>query len=158
MTSDYRICSFELSLRADDVRRFQVLCVLVALASRHLTAAAMTRHAALASGFARFLAGPLVGRALLMGGLAALAGNLALLRAVHRSESAIFFSHSVLPTITIRFARVLCEPPFQTVGLQPRCHGSSGILVTLSNKGTYLPSFPQHAGSVPAATCDREDA
>src|SRR5258705_10872588 len=83
------------------VRRCQVLCVLVALASRHLTAAAMTRHAALASGFARFLACPLVGRALLMGGLAALAGNLALLRAVHRSESAIFFSHTVLPTITL---------------------------------------------------------
>src|SRR5687768_13056449 len=56
----------------------------------------MAGHSALPPGFARFLAGPLVGRPLLMSSLASLAGNLALLRAVHRSESAILFSHTDL--------------------------------------------------------------
>src|SRR5215813_14450374 len=61
----------------------------------------MAGHAAFASGFACFLAGPLVGRALLMSGLATLAGNLALLRAVHRSESAVLFSHTDLLPIAL---------------------------------------------------------
>src|SRR5687768_12520727 len=67
----------------------------------------MAGHSALPPGFARFLAGPLVGRTLLMGSLASLAGNLALLRAVHRSESAILFSHTdLLPQSTPH-----CPPP-----------------------------------------------
>src|SRR5688500_8946408 len=47
--------------------------------TRPLSSTTMTRHAAFAAGFPRFLARPLVGRPLLMGGLAALAGNLTLL-------------------------------------------------------------------------------
>src|SRR5688572_22127146 len=57
----------------------------------------MAGHAAFAAGFTRFFAGPLVGRALLMRSLAALARNLALFGAVHRGESAILFSHTSLP-------------------------------------------------------------
>src|SRR5688572_30362346 len=56
----------------------------------------MARHAAFAAGLARFFAGPLMGRALLVRCFAALAGNLALLGAVHRRESAILFSHTDL--------------------------------------------------------------
>src|ERR1041384_4825020 len=81
-------------------RRRQILRRLAGAACQ-LTAPTMTRHAALAPGFARFLAGPLVGRALLVGGLSALTGNFALLRAVHRSESAILFSHSNLLPIHV---------------------------------------------------------
>src|SRR6476620_198000 len=97
----------------------------------------MTRHPALASGFSRFLACPLVGRALLMGGLATLTGNFALLRAVHRGESAILFSHTnLLPPLTARLdsLRSLCASRsnagfrVRTVGLQRGCHGSSGNL------------------------------
>src|SRR5688500_18144935 len=57
----------------------------------------MACHSTLAAGFARLLAGPLVGRALLVGRLATLAGNLALFHAIHRGESAIVFSHTTLP-------------------------------------------------------------
>src|SRR5687767_11297813 len=57
----------------------------------------MAGHAAFAAGFTRFFAGPLVGRALLVRSLAALARNLALFGAVHRGESAILFSHTSLP-------------------------------------------------------------
>src|SRR5262245_39306024 len=97
------------------VGRFQVLRAFAAhpLVARQLRAPTMARHAAFASGFACFLAGPLVGRALLMSGLATLAGNLALLRAVHRSESAVLFSHTnLLPNChsTVR-------PRFRFVGL-----------------------------------------
>src|SRR5215475_16093911 len=93
---------------------FQVLRALAAhpLVSRQLRAPTMAGHAAFASGFACFLARPLVGRALLMSGFASLAGNLALLRAVHRSESAVLFSHTDLLPIasphcppSIRFPR-----------------------------------------------------
>src|SRR5688572_17100415 len=56
----------------------------------------MARHAALAAGLARFFAGPLMSRALLVRCFAALAGNLALLGTVHRRESAILFSHTDL--------------------------------------------------------------
>jgi len=42
-----------------------------------------------------------VGRALLMSGFATLAGNLALLCAVHRSESAVLFSHTDLLPLTL---------------------------------------------------------
>src|SRR5688572_9964715 len=56
----------------------------------------MAGHAALASGLARFLARPLVRRALRVCRLPSLAGDLALLLAVHRGESAILSSHSDL--------------------------------------------------------------
>src|SRR4029079_14249644 len=62
--------------------------------------AAMARHPALAPGFARFLTGPLVRRAFLMRGLAALARNLALLHSIHRRKSTIFFCHDHPPTWT----------------------------------------------------------
>jgi len=56
-----------------------------------LTAAALVAgDPALASGVARFLARPLVSGALLMSGLAALAGDLPLLGAVHGSKTTIF--------------------------------------------------------------------
>src|SRR5262245_20364262 len=57
----------------------------------------MARHPALAASLTRFLAGPLVRRAFLMRGLAALARNLALLVAVHRRKSAILFCHRLPP-------------------------------------------------------------
>jgi hypothetical protein len=44
---------------------------------------AMTRHSTFATCFARFLAGPLVRRSLLVGGLATFAGDLALLVSIH---------------------------------------------------------------------------
>ena len=61
-----------------------------------LTTSAMARHATLASRFPSFLARPLMGRALGMRRLAALAGDLALLLPVHRGESAILFCHADL--------------------------------------------------------------
>ena len=61
--------------------------------------AAMARHPALAARLPRFLARPLVGRALLMRGLATLARNLALLVAVHRREPAILFRHRCPPRV-----------------------------------------------------------
>jgi hypothetical protein len=57
----------------------------------------VARHAALAAGFACFLARPFVRGPLLMRRLATLARNLALLAAVHRRKSAIFFCHRTLP-------------------------------------------------------------
>src|SRR5215510_6770081 len=96
---------------------FQVLRALAAhpLVSRQLRAPTMAGHAAFASGFACFLAGPLVGRALLMSGLATLAGKLALFRAVHRSESAVLFSHTDLLPIATHIAR-LNSPPLVSPG------------------------------------------
>ena len=63
---------------------------------RHLLASPMARHTTLAAGFARFFAGPLMGRPFRVRGLATLAGNLALLLSVHRGESAILFCHTDL--------------------------------------------------------------
>jgi hypothetical protein len=59
----------------------------------------MARHAALAAGFTRFLAGPLVRRALLVRGLATLARDLPLLGPIHRCKSAIFLGHVFLPPV-----------------------------------------------------------
>src|ERR1044071_76976 len=56
----------------------------------------MAGHSAFATGFARFLARPLVGGALRMRRLAAFARDLALLGPVHRGESAILFCHANL--------------------------------------------------------------
>src|SRR5262249_36832323 len=78
---------------------------------------AVARHAALAAGLARFLAGPLVRGALLMRRLAALARDLPLLVPVHRCKATILFCHAIL----------LALPCSETLGLQPMCHG---ILVT----------------------------
>jgi len=64
-----------------------------AVGLQRLAAAAMAGDSSLSPGVARFLARPLVGRALLMRSLAALTGDLALLGAVHRSESTIFLGH-----------------------------------------------------------------
>jgi hypothetical protein len=57
----------------------------------------VTGKAALSSGVARLLTGPLVGGAFLMSGLPALACNLALPSAIHRCKPAIFFGHVVPP-------------------------------------------------------------
>jgi hypothetical protein len=58
--------------------------------------------ATLATGCAGFFTTPLMGATLLVRNLASLAGNLALLLAIHRREPSIFFAHSVplrnLPT------------------------------------------------------------
>ena len=59
--------------------------------------AAMARHAALTSRLTRFVARPLVRRAFLMRGLAALARNISLLAAIHRRKSTILFSQCCLP-------------------------------------------------------------
>src|ERR1041384_687571 len=133
-------------------RRRQILRRLAGAACQ-LTAPTMARHAALASGFARFLAGPLVGRALLMGGLAALTGNFALLRAVHRSEPAILFSHTDLlpksthmPTPDSRSSQrrmSMRASAFAQWGCNRGATAQVVNSVTLSNKGTYLPIFPQ---------------
>src|SRR5688572_25262948 len=81
----------------------------------------MARHAALAAGLARFFAGPLMGRALLMRCLATLAGNLALLGAVHRRESAILFSHTdLLPH------HVLLRPSLAAADAVPSAVGCNG--------------------------------
>ena len=69
----------------------------------------MARHPALAARLACLFARPLVGRALLMRGFAALAGDLALLTPIHRRKSAIFFCHVTLPPGGSG-ARVLCTP------------------------------------------------
>src|SRR6185436_16447886 len=63
----------------------------------HLLAPTMACHSPFAAGLAPFLAGPLMGGALLVRRLAALARDLPLLGAVHRGKSAILFCHSVLP-------------------------------------------------------------
>ena len=68
---------------------------------------AMARHAALAAGLTRFFARPLVRRALLMRGLAALARNLALLASIHRCKSAVFFGHHCLLAGPCRASRSL---------------------------------------------------
>src|SRR5688572_4695977 len=61
---------------------------------------AMARHSALPPRFARFLARPLVGRALLMRGLAALTRDLFLLVPVHRCKSAVLFRQGCLLAYT----------------------------------------------------------
>ena len=58
--------------------------------------ALVTGDPSLASGVTRFLARPLVRRAFLVSGLSALAGDLSLLRAVHRRKTTIFLCHVVL--------------------------------------------------------------
>src|SRR5581483_4767206 len=77
-------------------RRSAVVRILPAdaLAALLLLLPAMTRHAALAPRLTRFLARPLVSGAFLMRRFATLAGNLALLRSIHRRKSAIFFCHA----------------------------------------------------------------
>src|SRR5688500_4985843 len=112
----------------------------------HLLAATMAGHAALAAGLTCFLAGPLVGRALLMRSLAALACDLALLGAVHRGESAILFSHTFLPDSLASPPHTPARRtpvPFQAsrraaasrahprLRLQRMCHGSG---VTVDNR------------------------
>src|SRR5688500_743958 len=69
----------------------------------------MACHSTLAAGFARLLAGPLVGRPLLVGRLATLTGNLALFHAIHRGESAILFSHTTLPESLAGSPRAICS-------------------------------------------------
>jgi hypothetical protein len=87
-----------------------------------------------------------VGRALLVRGFAALAGDLALLRAVHRSESAILFSHTYLLPSNSLPARMRASA-FVQWGCNAGATAQVVILVTLSNKGTYLHIFPQVARS-----------
>src|SRR5688500_16057637 len=82
----------------------------------------MACHSTLAAGFARFLAGPLVGRALLVGRLATLAGNLALFHAIHRGESAILFSHTSLPD------SLRCLPVPYRAGETPSVPGAAARL------------------------------
>ncbi len=55
----------------------------------------MTRQSAFAAGGLRFLPRPLVSGTFFVRSTAALAGNLALLVAVHRRKSAIFNSHGI---------------------------------------------------------------
>jgi hypothetical protein len=55
----------------------------------------VTGDATLATGLARFFRGPLVRTPLGVRGLAALAGNLTLLVAIHRREPSIFFGHGL---------------------------------------------------------------
>ena len=66
--------------------------------SRLLPATAMAGDTTLATGIAGLFAGPLVRGSLLVGSLAALAGNLALLASIHRSESTIFLCHGIPPS------------------------------------------------------------
>ena len=69
----------------------------VVVASHHLPAPAMAGDTAFAAGIARFLAGPLVSGAFLVGSLAPLTGDLALFGAIHRRKSSIFLGHVILP-------------------------------------------------------------
>ena len=111
------------AIRRTRVRRRAV----ASLFRPHFRAPTMARHTTLAAGITRFLAGPLVGRALLMGCLAALAGNLALLHAVHRSETTILFSHTdLLPQSTLKDPLLPAARRIRVrrVWLQRRCHGS----------------------------------
>src|SRR5262249_29839421 len=78
---------------------------------------AVARHAALAAGLARFLAGPLVRCALLMRRLAALARDLPLLVPVHRCQATILFCHAIRPS----------HPCSEPLVLHPMFHG---ILLT----------------------------
>src|SRR5688500_12622021 len=97
---------------------------LAALRVHHLLAATMARHSTLAAGFARLLAGPLVGRALLVGRLATLTGNLALFHAIHRGESAILFSHTTLLNPLRCFSpRHMLAGDFLAPSPQPRSAG-----------------------------------
>lgn len=66
-----------------------------------LATATMAHHSALASGLTSLLGGPLVGGALGVGSLTALAGDFALLGSIHRGEPSTFLvvcglCHSVL--------------------------------------------------------------
>ena len=97
---------------------------------------AMARHPALAARLTRFLARPLVRGPFLMRGLAALAGNLALLASIHRCKSTILFGHHALLAYTSsRGAR-------EYSGCN-RC--ATSLAVTLSNKSTYGKHFPCRA-------------
>ena len=69
----------------------------VGLAWLLLLFAAMARHPALASCFSGLFARPLVSSPFLVRRLAALARNLSLLGPIHRCETAILFSHRLLP-------------------------------------------------------------
>jgi hypothetical protein len=66
------------------------------LAAASLLLAPTARRPAFAARLPRFFARPLVRRALLVGRPATLAGNLALLIAIHRGKTAIFFRHDYL--------------------------------------------------------------
>ena len=63
-----------------------------------LLPAAMAGHPALAPGFTRLFAGPLVRRALLVGSFATLARDVSLLVSIHRRKSAILCCHRDLLT------------------------------------------------------------
>src|SRR2546430_7489129 len=97
---------------ADHLLRVRGRLVAAHLAALLLLLPPVARHAALATGLARFLARPLVRRALLVRRLSALAGDLALLVPVHRRKATIFFCHAIL----------LALPCSRTLGLQPMCH------------------------------------
>src|SRR5712692_1035658 len=83
----------------------------------------MARHAALATGLARFLTGPLVGGALLMRRLAAFTRDLALLVSVHRCKAAIFCSHAILlGTPVLANTRAATDVPRKSRKSQPYSH------------------------------------
>jgi hypothetical protein len=70
----------------------------------------VTRQSTLPSGGLRFFPRPLVGRALLVGGAPALAGDLALPVAVHARETAILSCHYGEPPFGL-----LCNPCSRTI-------------------------------------------
>src|SRR5688572_25361567 len=74
------------SLRAGVARVFVARVAAARLVALLLLLAAMARHPAFAARLPRFLTRPLVRGALLMRGLATLAGNLALLAPIHRCK------------------------------------------------------------------------
>src|SRR5258708_1119804 len=70
------------------------------LTARLLTAALVAGDPALATRVTRLFTRPLVRSALLMRGLAALAGDLALLSPIHRRKSSVFFRHDASSPVT----------------------------------------------------------
>src|SRR5580765_1132054 len=82
-------------LAAARIRRDHILVLLLLLPP-------MAGHPALAAGFARFFARPLVRGALLVRRFSTLAGNLALLDTFHRGESTILCCHHNLLTGNMR--------------------------------------------------------
>jgi hypothetical protein len=70
------------------------------------TTAATAALTTLAASCPCFIRGPLVSRAFFVGGATALAGDLALLLATHRSKSATFFARSVHNTLLMIRSRL----------------------------------------------------
>jgi hypothetical protein len=110
----------------------QMLAIRVALSTRSLVglllATPMAGHPAFSTRLTGLFARPLVCGPFLMRGLSALAGNLALLGAIHRCKSAVFLCHlDLLPRVLLQPTEARCGTRFAAPRVAILCNGCATV-------------------------------